>query len=78
MRLSANPSDADDRCFAVVGSANRGPLYCGNRSKGRDANGRPTCGVHASKQVGIEWLGSRGRYPHGLGGVWRFARGEFR
>lgn len=67
------------RCMAVVGTVHNGPQYCGNRARaGTDLNGRPVCNIHRCNQLGIEWRGDRGSYPHGTGGSWRFARGEFR
>lgn len=67
-----------ERCYAVCGSTATGPLYCGNRAKSVDANGRPVCGTHKKGQLGIAWYGDRYRYPEGTGGDWKFARGEFR
>ena len=71
----------DDRCLAVTGTAMSGPHFCGNPSKGRDANGRPTCGVHGDKQVGTEWFGDRRHYPYGTGdqgAQWEFDHGVSR
>lgn len=74
----------EDRCYAVVGTATFGPMYCGNKAKTVDANGRPICGVHKKGNPGIEWRGDGHRYPYGTGGraeghtAWRFARGEYR
>lgn len=63
------------RCFAVVGTVWTGPLYCGNRAKSEDANGRPVCGIHRRGFPGISWFGERYRYPEGTGGDWQFDRG---
>lgn len=66
------------RCMAVTGTATFGPMYCGNRAKSEDVNGRPVCGVHKAGQPGIPWYGDRGRYPEGTGGDWKWSRGEYR
>ena len=60
-----------------TGTAATGPLYCGNKAK-TEVEGRPVCGVHKKGCAGITWRGERGRYPEGIGGDWKFARGEFR
>ncbi len=77
--MSDNPDVAAvlrDRCYAAVGTAWTGPLYCGHPAKTTDANGRPVCGVHRRGQPGVEWLGARYRYPHGIIGAWRFFNGK--
>lgn len=67
------------RCFAVTGTVYTGPLYCGNRAKDTDANGRPICNVHKRGNPGIEWRGEGHRYPYGDGdGGWKFAKGAAR
>lgn len=66
------------RCMATQGTAFTGPLYCGNRAKTVDVNGRPVCGVHRKGQPRIPWFGDQGRYPEGTGGTWKWVRGEFR
>ena len=63
---------SDERCMAVMGNVHTGALYCGNRAKGHDANGRPCCGIHLGKQHGIEWWGDRRAYPHGTAGRWQW------
>lgn len=71
----------DDRCLAVVGTVYVGNRFCGYRAKGRDANGRPCCGIHLGKQHGILWYGNRYWYPEGTaskGAEWTFAHGEAR
>ena len=65
-----------ERCCAVMGGP--GQRYCSNRARSVDANGRPICGVHRSGQVDIEWFGDWASFPHGTGGTWWFARGEYR
>lgn len=82
--VTAMTIDADDpipelslpgRCFAVTGTATSGPSFCGYPSKGVDVNGRPCCGRHLGRQVGVAWYGDRYRYPEGTGGRWRFTHG---
>lgn len=66
------------RCMAVVGAVWTGPQYCGFRTTSYDRNGRPCCKRHLDQQLGIEWFGERGNYPHGVGGSWQWRHGEFR
>ncbi len=73
--------DTPERCMAPTGTVWTGPLYCGNKAKGHDRNGRPVCGVHRrhpTRTEGTAWFGDRGRYPEGTQGDWKFSRGEFR
>lgn len=71
-----NAGIADEgRCLAVVGTAFSGPMYCGFQAKAADANGRPCCGRHLGRMLGIDWFGKRGRYPFGTDGTWRFWNG---
>ena len=72
------PLIADDRCYAVTGTAQGGRAYCGNPAKTIDANGRPVCGVHRKGNPGIMWYGDRYRYPEGTGGRWEFSKGPRR
>ena len=66
-----------ERCHAVTGTVWRGPEYCGYKSKGTDRNGRPCCGIHLDKQLGIEWFGNRRNYPAGTADTdqWHFRHG---
>ncbi len=65
------------RCFGILGTARTGPLYCGNKAKSTDVNGRPVCGVHRNGHPHNEWT-EKGFYPNGPRGKWRFWNGEAR
>ncbi len=66
------------RCMAVTGTVWTGPQYCGYKGVDIDDNGRPCCKRHLGDQHGVEWLGDRGRYPHGVGGRWVWRHGPVR
>ncbi len=69
-----------DRCYGVRGTAQAGLLYCGNRAKGYDKTGRPTCGRCGQRFEVMywPWKGDQNVYPFGTRGDWDFKHGTRR
>lgn len=72
-----------ERCYAIVGTAFTGPMYCGSPAKRVDANGRPLCNRKHSDCEQLCWDEQHGRYPHGPNDYrgerpWKFQNGPAR